>query len=67
MRVTTLSERYRGSPGSDDRRVELPRRVQVMVVRRQPRLLQLLSLLRVQHSQGAAHFHAHAVHLANLQ
>ena len=56
----------RNSPGGDHRRVKLPRRVQVVVVRRQSSLLELLRLLRVDHSQGSANLHTHAVHFTNL-
>jgi hypothetical protein len=43
--------------------VELPRCVEVVVVRSQASLLQLLGLVEGQHTQSATHFQAHTIHL----
>ncbi len=49
-------------PRCDHARIELPRGVDIVVIRRQPGLLELLGLAAVYHAQRNAHLHAHAAH-----
>lgn len=45
--------------------VKLPARVEVVVVRREPRVLELSRLLLVQHAQRGAHLQSHAIDLSD--
>mmetsp|Transcript_12536 Transcript_12536/g.24997 ORF Transcript_12536/g.24997 Transcript_12536/m.24997 type:complete len:292 (+) Transcript_12536:394-1269(+) len=49
------------APGGDDLGIVFGRRVEVVVVGRQSRLLELLRLFGCEHAEGAAHLHSHPV------
>lgn len=50
------------SPRGDDGGVVLPRGIDVVIIRRKSRLLQLLGLVEIDHAQRDADLHAHAAH-----